>query len=152
MMLAWTQTKIQSPPPPLGARQGERGGGINGLKNRSGKCEGRGGVDGVKNRNGQWEGLGGGELDECIMHRVHTSLINMHLHPVGLTPPNQWLQFISTECLYNVCLITKPIYLSTNDHNWFTNWIYVEAYGANPVVPRELVHVAKCCLKFVSIT
>jgi hypothetical protein len=27
----------------------------------------------VKNRSGQWEGLGGGELDGCIMHRVHTN-------------------------------------------------------------------------------
>jgi hypothetical protein len=27
----------------------------------------------VKNRSGQWEGPGGGELDGCIMHRVHTS-------------------------------------------------------------------------------
>jgi hypothetical protein len=39
------------------------GGGINGLKNPSGKCEGPGGgggVDGVKNQSGQWEGPGGG--------------------------------------------------------------------------------------------
>ncbi len=33
-----------------------------------------GGVDGVKNRSGQWEGPGGGELNGCIMHQVHTSV------------------------------------------------------------------------------
>jgi hypothetical protein len=50
------------------------GGGINGLKDPSGKCEGRGGgVDGVKNQSGQWEGPGGGEFNGCIMHQVHTS-------------------------------------------------------------------------------
>jgi len=39
------------------------GEGINGLKNRSGKCEGSGGVggvDGIKNRSGKCERLGGG--------------------------------------------------------------------------------------------
>jgi hypothetical protein len=41
---------------------------------RLGNGAGGGGVDGVKNRSGQWEGLGGGELNGCIMHRVHTSL------------------------------------------------------------------------------
>jgi hypothetical protein len=35
------------------------------------------GVNGVKNRNGQWEGPGGGELNGCIMHQVHTSIIIM---------------------------------------------------------------------------
>ncbi len=44
-------------------------------------------VDGVKNRSGQWEGPGGGELNECIMHQVHTSvnkIINaqQHLNPI----------------------------------------------------------------------
>jgi hypothetical protein len=29
----------------------------------------------VKNQSGQWEGPGGGELNGCIMHRVHTSTI-----------------------------------------------------------------------------
>jgi hypothetical protein len=33
---------------------------------------GRGGDDGVKNRSGQWERPGEGELNGCIMHRVHT--------------------------------------------------------------------------------
>jgi hypothetical protein len=32
-----------------------------------------GGVDGVKNRSGQCEGSGGGELNGCIMHQVHIS-------------------------------------------------------------------------------
>jgi hypothetical protein len=32
-----------------------------------------GGVDEVKNRSGQWERPGEGELNECIMHQVHTS-------------------------------------------------------------------------------
>jgi hypothetical protein len=51
-------------------------GGVNGLKNPSGKCEGRGGgVDGVKNRSGQWEGPGEGKLNGCIMHQVHISLL-----------------------------------------------------------------------------
>jgi hypothetical protein len=35
---------------------------------------GGGGVDGVKNRSGQWEGPGGGELNGCIMHQVHTNI------------------------------------------------------------------------------
>jgi hypothetical protein len=39
-------------------------GGIDGLKNRSGKCEGLGGgLDGLKNRSGKCEGLGGGGVD-----------------------------------------------------------------------------------------
>jgi hypothetical protein len=39
------------------------GGGINGLKNRSGKCEGMagGGINGLKNRSGKFEGLVGGD-------------------------------------------------------------------------------------------
>ncbi len=62
----------------------DRPGGINGLKNRSGKCKGsaggnrrvkepewemrrtgRGGLDGLKNRSGKWEGPveGGGGVD-----------------------------------------------------------------------------------------
>jgi len=38
--------------------------GIDGLKNRSGKCEGPGGggLDGLKNRSGKCEGLGRGGL------------------------------------------------------------------------------------------
>jgi hypothetical protein len=32
-----------------------------------------GGVDGVKNQSGQWEGSSVRELNECIMHQVHTS-------------------------------------------------------------------------------
>ncbi len=76
------------------------GGGVDEVKNRSGKCEGREGrgegarrvkepewemrrigrgggvVDGVKNRSGKCEGLGrGGAPTGCIMHRVHTSLV-----------------------------------------------------------------------------
>ncbi len=39
----------------------DRVGGIDGLKNRSGKCEGPvGGIDGLKNRSGKCEGLGEG--------------------------------------------------------------------------------------------
>jgi hypothetical protein len=40
----------------------DRAGALDGLKNRSGKCEGlgEGGVDGVKNRSGKCEGPGGG--------------------------------------------------------------------------------------------
>jgi hypothetical protein len=34
------------------------------------------GVDEIRYRSGQWEGSGGGELDGCIMHRVHTSNVN----------------------------------------------------------------------------
>ncbi len=39
----------------------DRAGGIDGLKNRSGKCEGLGGgLDGLKNRSGKCEGPGRG--------------------------------------------------------------------------------------------
>jgi hypothetical protein len=29
----------------------------------------------LKNHSGQWEGPGGGELNGCIVHQVHTSII-----------------------------------------------------------------------------
>jgi len=78
----------------------DRAGGLDGLKNRSGKCEGLGGgVDRVKNRSGKCEGPGqrGGtnnclkrkvffknqkhqpnivEITHlCIMHGVHTNIL-----------------------------------------------------------------------------
>ncbi len=57
----------------------DRAGGIDELKNRSEKCEGPdgggGGIDEIKNRSGKCEGPGEGKLDECIMHRVLTSLV-----------------------------------------------------------------------------
>jgi len=48
-------------------------GGIDRLKNRSGKCEGPGGgIDGVKNRSGKCEGpgRGGGVTNGCLKRKV----------------------------------------------------------------------------------
>jgi hypothetical protein len=44
-----------------GKCEGPGEGGIDRVKNRSGKCEGPGGIDEVKNRSGKWEGPGGGD-------------------------------------------------------------------------------------------
>ncbi len=48
------------------------GGGVDRVKNRSGKCEGPGGgVDRVKNRSGKCEGLGrGGGTNDCLKRKV----------------------------------------------------------------------------------
>jgi hypothetical protein len=52
----------------------DRPGGIDGLKNRSGKCEGPagGGIDGLKNQSGKCEGLGqwGGGTNGCLKRKV----------------------------------------------------------------------------------
>jgi hypothetical protein len=48
-----------------GKCEGLAGGRLNGLKNRSEKCEGpAGGLDGLKNRSGKCEGLVGGGGDQ----------------------------------------------------------------------------------------
>ncbi len=51
----------------------DRSGGIDGLKNQSGKCEGSGGgVDEIKNRSGKCEGpgQGGGGTNGCLKRKV----------------------------------------------------------------------------------
>ncbi len=50
----------------------DRAGGLDELKNRSGKCEGPGGgVDRVKNRSGKCEGPGrGGGTNSCLKRKV----------------------------------------------------------------------------------
>ncbi len=55
-----------------GKCEGLAGGRLNGLKNRSEKCEGpAGGLDGLKNRSGKCEGLvGGGGTNGCLKIKV----------------------------------------------------------------------------------
>jgi hypothetical protein len=49
----------------------DRPGGLDGLKNRSGKCEGSagGGLDGLKNRSGKCEGPGRGGGDQQLFEK-----------------------------------------------------------------------------------
>jgi hypothetical protein len=62
-----------------------------------------GGVDGVKNQSGQWEGSSEGELDGCIVHRVHTS--------VGIFPNYKCtytIQCIILSKKFHVLIYIKP--------------------------------------------
>jgi hypothetical protein len=50
---------------------GGGGGGIDGLKNQSGKCDGpAGGIDGLKNQSEKCEGPGRGGTNDCFKRKV----------------------------------------------------------------------------------